>query len=397
MNGNIVKRDSQGIIFDPTQLQSHTINLLRFPLALMVIFIHMSPHVVSISEAPYDLLSLEGINNILGILFSHVISAIAVPTFFLISGFLFFANFQEWSWSGYCRKMKSRVRTLIIPYFLWNALPFLLSLLCLLGGVLLKGNDINRVYDCITNNSWHIFYDIHEWGTTGTNWLGCHLRMTGPLDLPLWFLRDLIVLTTLSPLIYFCVKRLKIYSLIILFFAYISKIWTLLPGFSITAFFFFTIGTYFALNRINIVEFSNKHKIFLLSIYIILSAVATIYDGKNTTIGQYIMPIYICTGVFTAFLIASKCIERYNIMPRKILVSSCFFIYAFHLVGLPIIDAPLYTINRILHAVLPGDTEVENIICYLLSPFITALFCTLTLSFARNIAPKMTLLFSGNK
>ena len=35
----------------------------------------------------------HGIYNVTGILFSHVLTHIAVPTFYFISGFLFFINF----------------------------------------------------------------------------------------------------------------------------------------------------------------------------------------------------------------------------------------------------------------------------------------------------------------
>ena len=185
MNNSILN----GSGMNPTQLQSSTIDLLRFPLAIMVIFIHMNPKVINFLEADFNLISGHGIYNLIGIVCSHTLTSIAVPTFFLISGFLFFVNFPKWSWEGYRSKLKSRLKTLVIPYFLWNAIPFILIVISMLAGILLKGNSTDGVYTFITEKSWHIFYDCHEWGTTRINWLGENLRMTGPLDLPLWFLR----------------------------------------------------------------------------------------------------------------------------------------------------------------------------------------------------------------
>lgn len=397
MHNNVINNRQNGLISNPGQLQSATIDLLRFPLAIMVIFIHMNPQVINLFDADFSIFSGHGIYNIIGILFSHVLTHIAVPTFFLISGFLFFLNFQEWSWMGYKRKLHSRVNTLIIPYIIWNIIPFIMIILAKLGGVILKGKSITDVQTYIIDNSWHIFYDINEWGTTRVNWLGENLRMTGPLDFPLWFLRDLIIVIILTPIIYYAVKKMKFSLIVILFFAYISRIWTLLPGFHITAFFFFTTGAYFALNKLNIVEFTNKYKLFFMPTSLILLIVTTIFDSVNTLIGQQIYPLYICTGVFTAFWIAAQCVTKYNIKPNKLLVSSCFFIYAFHAVSIPFLGSPLGFTKMVLHKLIPGNTGIEEGICYIATPFITASLCILTLMLLKRLFPKISLLFSGNK
>lgn len=362
----------------------------------MVIFIHMNPIVINLLEADFSLISGHGIYNVTGILLSHVLTHIAVPTFFFISGFLFFFNFQEWSWEGYKKKMKSRVKTLLRPYFIWNVFAFLLELSFMLLGIVIKGDSIEGVQALITENSWHIFYDYNEWGTTNVNWLGDNLRMTGPFVYPLWFLRDLIVVTILTPIIYYAIKNLGVFIIGILFMAYISRIWTLLPGFHITAFFYFTTGAYFALNKINIIHFSQKFKIFI-PIFLILLVVTTIFDGTNTVVGQNIYPLFVCTGVFTVFFVASTCIDLYDIKPNKLLISSSFYIYAIHAVVFPIIGSPLWFTRSMLHKVIPGNTGFEEVFCYLVSPFVTACLCILLLMFARRLFPKLTLYFTGNR
>ena len=42
-----------------------------------------------------------------------------VPFFFMISGYLFFRTYDKSKWK---EKMLSRVRTLLIPYMVWNAI-----------------------------------------------------------------------------------------------------------------------------------------------------------------------------------------------------------------------------------------------------------------------------------
>ncbi len=190
---------------DSVKLLSATIDLLRFPLAIMVIFIHMNPEVSNLFDVDFSLISGHGIYNVTGVLLSHVLTHIAVPTFYLISGFLFFINFQKWSWEGYKKKLSIRIKTLLVPYLLWNAIPFLLAVLAMLAAVAIKGKPIVGVETFIVEKNWHIFYDCNEWGTTRINWLGENLRMIGPYDLPLWFLRDLIVVTMMTPIIYYAI------------------------------------------------------------------------------------------------------------------------------------------------------------------------------------------------
>lgn len=393
MNNNV----NQGSKLDPAQLQSSAIDLLRFPLAIMVIFIHMNPNVINLLEADFGLLTTQGFYNVIGILLSHVLTHIAVPTFFLISGFLFFVNFQEWSWEGYKKKMSSRVKTLLIPYVFWNVVPFLLMVIAMFAGVMLKVHPIEKVQTFVSENGWHIFYDCNEWGTSRIDWLGHNQRMTGPYDLPLWFLRDLIVVTIFTPVIYYAIKKLGICIIGLLFIAYISRIWTLQPGFHITAFFFFSTGAYLALNKMNIVQFSNRYKLLFLPTCFVLLVAATIFDGANTIIGQNIYPFYICAGVFSAFYIASVFITKWNVRPNKLLVSSCFFIYAFHGVSIPVIGSPLSFTRYLLHKIIPGSSVIDEFVCYLASPFISAYLCVFALKISRRLFPKLTLYFSGNK
>lgn len=382
---------------NPAKLQSLTIDLLRFPLAIMVLFIHMSPKTTNLLDADFSMLSVHGFNNVMGILLSHVLTHIAVPTFYLISGFLFFANFQEWSWAGYRKKMSSRVKTLLIPYMLWNAVPFLLLVIAMFARVVMKGQSIDSVLAFVSEKSWHVFYDYKVCATTRVNWLGENLASPAPFNVPLWFLRDLIVVTILTPVIYCAIKKLKLFIIGVLFIANLSRVWTLIPGFSITAFFFFTTGAYFALNKINIIEFTSKYKLVILPSWLVLLCVTTFYDGGNTIVGHNIYPLFVCMGVLSAFYIASVCVSKYSFKPNKLLVSCCFFIYAIHLVKLPFASSPLYIVRGIFHRIIPGNTDIEETFCYLATPFVTACLCILLFVFARRFFPGTTKYFSGNR
>lgn len=48
---------------------------------------------------------------------------VAVPIFFFISGYLYFNDFN--SLNDYAKKVKKRVRTIVVPYFIWSFLNWL--------------------------------------------------------------------------------------------------------------------------------------------------------------------------------------------------------------------------------------------------------------------------------
>lgn len=382
---------------DKSKLQSLTIDFLRFPLIMMVVFIHMSPKTTNLIDAKYDLLSGLGIYNIVKILFSHIIPSIAVPTFFLISGLLFFSNFQEWSWDGYKKKIKSRMKTLLIPYILWNLIPFLLIVgKCFICDIS-NGNPTTDTQAFFTNNIWRTFYNFHEWESSNTDWLGNHLSSTAPLNIPLWFIRNLFVISLLTPIIYIAVKRLKTWLITVLFLAYISKIWTHIPCLDIESVFFFTIGSFLALNKLNIVEFAHKYKHFILPISGILLVACTIYDGNRTEIGHNIIPFYVCVSILSAFYLASAAISRYNIKPTRFIVSACFFIYALHVMPLPYIECLLTFVKNTIHEIIPGKSLAENYLCYFTTPIITAAISIAIFWVLSKISPKTTKFICGNR
>lgn len=372
--------------------QSTAIDLLRFPLAIAVIFIHMNPETINLTEADFPLMSGRGVYNVVGIAMSHVVTRIAVPTFFLISGLLFFINFRQWSWDGYKSKMRSRMKTLVLPYILWNILAFGIIVALKIGGVLVKGKAWEGVLAYIQEHDWHIFIDSSVWGLSRVNILGWPSYSTGPFNLPLWFLRDLIVVSILSPVIYWVIKKTGFWAVLVLFMAYVTRIWILLPGFGITAFFYFTLGAYFAIKGKNVVLFARKFSMMTIPVSCLLMIVCIIYDGPLTVVGNNLMPFYVVTTVFVAFAVASYLVEKYGMKPNKVFVKSCFFVYAAHTVG-----SPMALSEFILHNIIPGASGIEDLICYILTPFCTAAVCVSVYYILSRYVPKIAVLFTGRK
>lgn len=110
-----------------------------------------------------------------------------VPVFFALSGYLMFVNYSP---DSYARKLKNRISRLVVPFFVWNVIfvsCFLLTKWLMPG--LATGADGGHVQ----NGVWIIgkaFGFAYE-----------------PGDPPLWYLRTLVGLTLISPLVYVILKR----------------------------------------------------------------------------------------------------------------------------------------------------------------------------------------------
>lgn len=61
-------------------------------------------------------------NRLLGYTFIVQETDLVVPVFFALSGFLFFQNLE---WKDFPRKLKTRFKSLFVPYIIWNLLGFL--------------------------------------------------------------------------------------------------------------------------------------------------------------------------------------------------------------------------------------------------------------------------------
>ena len=106
------------------QLLSQVISWLRFPLILLVVFIHcpglpdLCPWIPITSV--HD--CMLNIYNVSRSLVNPGLTRIAVPMFFIISGYLFFANIKTLDKEAYTRKISSRIKSLLLPYLAWNTL-----------------------------------------------------------------------------------------------------------------------------------------------------------------------------------------------------------------------------------------------------------------------------------
>lgn len=381
--------------YDSSLLQSQTIDLLRFPLAVAVVFIHSFGIPSDYSLPSLNISSLTGMDvyNLIRICFSHVLTHVAVPTFYLISGFLFFLGLKEFKIrGGYLKKVKSRFHTLVIPYILWNVISILLIVGLKIGAFLFKGKPLSNIIDYFQENGWlRLFWNCNVWGEDHTNWLGISMPWTGPSDLPLWFLRDLIVVVLLTPIIYWLIKHLHHYFIWILAFCYISGIWIDLSGFGITSIFFFSTGAYLSISGKNLVEEFRRVRLSSFILGVLLLVVMIWYDGRNTVVGNFIYPFWIIVGICAIFNLAVDIVKSQRLKIHPLLSKCSFFIYAIH--TLYVLSVGMVLCTKILY----WNNPLILTIRYLLVPILTVCICLILYWLMQKYTPRLLGILTGNR
>jgi hypothetical protein len=202
----------------------------------------------------------------------------------------------------------------------------------------------------------------------------------------------LIVISIFTPILYFLIKKLGGWFLTFIAILYIGNINGPIPSINSTTILFFGIGTYYAINRKNIIlEFRKIEKpCYVLAFVFML--LATYYNGNRSPVGHYFYCVYILTGVVSAFNIASRLIEAKMVKVYPLLTSSVFFIYAFHtnwFVGLYDI-----ILNKALGVV---GIDPINIVTFITTPFAKAAICIVVGLLIERFFPVVGKVLTGNR
>lgn len=381
-------------------LQSRTLNFLRFPLVLLVLFIHINPQnkdiFTPISTIYFSNISIENIYSIIGKT-GTIFSSFAVPFFFFVSGFFFFYKLEDWNYLCYKKKISKRFKTLIIPYFLWNILAIFFIVIKDLLKIIIQDEQSNNIIHCLTNVKWlgEAFWNISVWNENVTNILGFSIPMSGPYLVPLWFLRDLIIVSLLlSPIIYYGIKHLKIWYIFLIAIAYLLNLWSI-SGMGVNSIFFFSLGAFFAINKINLVYFFNRGRYIYYFTTIISLICCILYD--QTIIAQIFNQLYRYTAVASVISITSIYISKGKWKYYPQLSQTSFFIYALHSMVLLKFTCLELAISITEKIFLTKTYSFGYILSYLTSPFLGAFFCLIIFTLMKLYIPKCLGLLTGGR
>ncbi|WP_244400220.1 acyltransferase family protein [Porphyromonas somerae] len=347
------------------------IKVLRFPLAVLVVYIHYAPF------QRVDLWALTAVDRpittTLYTLFSFLVGSVAVPIFVAISGYLYFIKIgNNFSRAQYIKQSRKRVYTLAIPYLGWIAITWI-------AGIIYNLIKYDTTFTQLLSETWQNLY---------------YILWAGPLYFPFYFIRDLIVLSLLAPLWHWLIKHTSWVWLVASLLLYFSPI-ELFTGLSTRLLFYYSLGAFFGIKGYK--ELTISRPLGFISILVTMVA-ASVYIIKPVASAWH-------TPSLKLFEIALIVVLLFGLQGtdttkppfawcKKMGIYS-FFIYSTH---------QIYIINfargfqeRILtHFPAPLD-DLLNVVTYITFPQATVAILVVAYKIWAKVAPRSLSLLLGGR
>lgn len=341
---------------------SKRITALRFLLAMLVVFIHNN---LNADEAiNYYHLSFHEPIVITWIktFVTCTIGGASVPLFYVFAGYLQFCKNDK-----YGNLLKKKSKSLLLPYCIW-------TIICVLAYYFGQAipmlrtffqNDINIVSNWKFHNWFAIFWN----------------HMKGyPLVVQFWFVRDLMVLVILTPIIKYCIKKIPILTVICIVFCFIKE----LPlGFG-TAAFFYIIGAVFAEYKIDFFNIADKLKWMEL---IPLLFVLSLFEMKqiNTFGIGIIISCLFCLKLSMILIKNEKLFANLNYLS-----GFSFFLYAIHMPFL------VTSISKISWKIIPMH-GIGCLIQFIIPVVLTIIIGTSIGILLKKVCPPLFVVLNGGR
>ena len=359
----------------------HTVqafDLLRFPLIIFVVTVHVfNPGVMEVVGA--DATSNPIYSN-LSMFITAYIQRVAVPIFFFISGYMFFLN-ANWSRETYLQKLKNRVHTLLVPYIAWIALAIALTLFKYLPllDMLRPANaylhlSVSSLLSCFWN------YD----GTLDAVQGAEPIDFPYPFLVPLWFMRDLMIVVLFTPVLHFLLKKFGYFVLLVLGIIFLLPIGERY-GLLLQAFFFFSWGSYMSIYKKDLSKSFRplfKYSIVAYLIIGILLLLTTAYWWR------LLLPLKGIVGVFLAYGLADWLLRKNYAKTNPFLASASFFVYASHALFCDRLTKALFVLLR-------PDTNLGVTSVYIVSEIVLVMFLLLVYYLLRRFCPPVMKVLVG--
>lgn len=308
---------------------SSKIKIFNTVLILMVLYIHS----YYLEGEQYTL--VLALQRFLG---GSGVFIVANNLFFLLSGLLFFNGIN--TVKDCLVKIKKRIRTLVIPYLLWNIIFVLwYVLLAIIPGVkpFVNSDVLSLLKDPLTAFK-YLYIE--------------------PANFPLWFIRDLISFTFLSPLIYYYLKYMKWWGVVL--YCIVSQ-FIPLHGWC------FMLGGFIALySNIENIDYFLSKRIVVSSavIFVGISAYVSL-QSVDYHLNYWIVVLQIITGLVTIWKAYDYIATGRHIINQSLwtkVLGYSFFIYLFH--------EPVFNIVKKLNIMIWGTHAWSLILLFLVNPII---------------------------
>lgn len=346
-----------------TQRLSEKIKVLSFVSIVLVLYIHSGFH-----DYPHEIQGMP-YNRIIQDFVSGMLGRCAVPLFFMISGFLFFQNVNDVR--DVFIKQKRRFKSLVIP-FVVAAFFLPLFYLCMDFVPWIRYYVNSEGFVDQLNAPWYVvlqslFYKVPN----GTSPWGFHL----------WFLRDLIIIVFIMPIVFLLRKNIGKVLLISIVF--------ILSRFDFDNIFMSLF--WFLLGDLLFLRISNLKSLLYIVLFVVLSVLQLCFC--DLFIWKHLQVPIIFVGIVGLMALYEKIIpENFQMKGHVFLQTMCsyvFFIYLYH--------EPTINIIRKMLVIVLGQSPIGFGLSYLLSPWLFIVIFTMVGIGLNKFVPKIYSVIVGGR
>ena len=284
--------------------------------------------------------------------FFNEITDIAVPTFFVLSGYLFFQNYTP---KVLLRKWKSRFFSVLIPYLIWNAVGYLYIFIL---------SMIPYIKDRLTNS------------IDGFNFIEFFKAIIiGEYNGVTWFLQCLIVYILLTPLLYWIIKNKYGVAIVLVI---LLVLLTIINKQIVNYWIMYMLGACLGLHGKSFMRMKfTQTPIFIACIYLILSVmIGMIFDIQTTHHQITVYTIVRLSQVVAIWILAGVLAMEKS---PKWWMTISFFIYCCH-------SMILESVEKVFLIVF-GKNLFGAAIDFVFAPFITLSLIVLLAFILHKIKP----------
>ena len=328
---------------------SDRIAMLRFLMIAGIVVLH-TPKYVPLAELG------DGYFDFFKAFFQHAFFRTTVPVLTCISGYLVFkANLDQQVGKLYTKKLRS----LGIPFLVFN--------LGLLGVAYLA-----QAYLGVTTSVDLIPYDANTWLNAAFGW------KTSPINYPLNFLRDLLAIILITPLLGYLVRKAPMLGLLlvaVVFFKNFDGLLVLRPDMVVT----FYVGALAAVYQWNLTKL-DRFASALLVVFVGLCAAMVYFKVANSTYLRLVSPFLVWPA---ASLLVNTAAGKWCMRMSRY----SFFIFVTHSV---ILLASWMVYQKV-------QTVVPYALYWFLTPVLTIAVLVVTYRMLMHVFPTITDFALGNK
>ena len=330
---------------------SQRISNANYYLTIIIVLLHSScMSYANISDATYSISKM--FQDLL-----ETFYIITVPSFFAISSYLYFCKINK---NNIIKNYVKRFYSLVVPYVIWSILALLLVVF------LDKVFSINSINTAIKPINYD-FFSI-TWNIIDSTYNG-----------PLWYVKDLIILIIISPVLLYSIKKLKWINIIFIVATFVFDIILKIDYYDVLYWLplYYLVG-YLTINNIEL-KTTKVIKMAIFAVFLILFLLCYYY---NTSTEMVFIYRYFC-WIFTYVIFS------YPIFNKRLLIlneHNTFFVFCSHvwcinfvrfiLIRFVIDDALVYLAMPFFISTI--SLIIINAICVLLKKYFPKIFSVLS-------------------